>query len=166
MDDRSPAERSRTMAAVRSRDTTPERLVRSALHRTGIRFRLRQKVALPTRTVTPDLVFRGARVAVFIDGCYWHGCPEHCRMPTSNRAYWTDKIERNRERDRRTDAELLAAGWAVLRHWEHEAPDEVARAVATALGRGVDGAAPAGPGPRTAQQGSRTTKRVRSATRS
>lgn len=154
------------MAAVRSRDTTPERLVRSALHRAGVRFRLRQKIELPTRAVTPDLVFRRARVAVFIDGCYWHGCPEHCRMPASNRDYWNDKIERNRDRDRRTDTELHDAGWTVVRHWEHEAPDDVARAIATALGRAAADAPAPDQEPPVGQRGRRTTKRVRSATRS
>src|SRR4051794_35326709 len=118
------------MAAIRSRDTTPERLVRSALHRKGVRFRLGQSIRLPDRRVTPDLVFRGAHVAVFVDGCYWHGCPKHCRMPSSNQAYWKQKIGGNQVRDRRTSEELEDAGWVVLRFWEHESPDAVATAIA------------------------------------
>lgn len=121
------------MAAIRSRDTTPERLIRSALHRKGVRFRLGQTIRLPDRRITPDLVFRGAGVAVFVDGCYWHGCPKHCRMPSSNQAYWEKKISSNRARDHRTNDELEQVGWVVLRFWEHESPEEVADAIAQAI---------------------------------
>jgi len=122
-DDRSPAQRSQTMRQVRSRDTSCEVQLRRCLHRLGLRYSLQRR--LPG---SPDIVFVRARVAVFVDGCYWHGCPEHCRMPSSNRDYWTRKIERNRARDRRVDEELGAMGWRVVRVWEHEVQPDAARA--------------------------------------
>jgi DNA mismatch endonuclease, patch repair protein len=108
------------MAAVRSKNTTPERLLRSALHAAGVRYRLGQDVVVAGRKVRPDLVFRRVRLAVFVDGCFWHGCPDHCRMPNTNRDYWTPKIDRNRARDQNTDDVLRSAGWTVVRVWEHE----------------------------------------------
>lgn len=135
MDDRDPAARSRTMAAIKSRDTSAERRIRSALHRAGVRFRLGQQIVTGGRRVRPDIVFRRARVALFIDGCFWHGCPQHCRMPSSNVKYWNPKIERNRTRDQRNDEELRATGWTVVRVWEHDDPAAVVDVVTTALGR-------------------------------
>lgn len=117
------------MAAVRSTNTTPERLLRSALHALGVRYRLGQTIHAGGRRVRPDIVFKRAGVAVFIDGCFWHGCPEHCRMPGSNTDYWNAKIERNRARDYATDEELRAAGWIVMRAWEHEDPRTAAERV-------------------------------------
>ncbi|MEC9374067.1 MAG: very short patch repair endonuclease [Planctomycetota bacterium] len=114
-DDRSPAQRSETMRRVRSRDTSPERLLRSALHRRGMRYSLSRK--LPGK---PDIIFTRARVAVFVDGCFWHGCPDHCRRPSSNTDYWLAKIDRNIARDRRVTAELKSLGWRVIRLWEHQ----------------------------------------------
>lgn len=134
MDDRSAADRSRTMAAVRSTNTSPERSVRAALHHLGVRYRLGQVVEAGGRRVRPDLVFKGARVAVFVDGCFWHGCPDHCRRPGSNVDYWNAKIERNRARDVRNEEALTVAGWTVVRVWEHEAPAEAAAALAELLG--------------------------------
>lgn len=122
-DDRTPAQRSETMQRVRGTDTSCEVALRSALHRRGLRYSLRRK--LPGR---PDIVFTSARVAVFVDGCFWHGCPEHCRRPSSNRAYWHAKIERNVARDRRVDSELVAMGWRVVRVWEHAVRASPARA--------------------------------------
>lgn len=110
-------------------DTNPERLVRSSLHRHGLRFRKNQVLAVDDIRVTADIVFRSERVAVFIDGCFWHGCPEHGRAPKTNPTYWTAKLARNVERDARNTALLRAAGWTVLRHWEHEQPDEVADSI-------------------------------------
>lgn len=121
------------MAAVRSQNTTPERLLRSALHTAGVRYRLGQDVVVAGRKVRPDLVFRRARLAVFVDGCFWHGCPQHCRMPNSNRDYWTPKIDRNRARDERTDEALRSAGWAVVRVWEHDDPTAAAARVSGLL---------------------------------
>lgn len=113
-DDRTREQRSETMRRVKSRDTSCERALRSALHRRGLRFRTRSD--LPG---SPDMVFARARVAVFIDGCFWHGCPKHCRVPVSNRAYWRAKIARNMARDVRTSAALRREGWRVVRVWEH-----------------------------------------------
>lgn len=121
------------MAAIKSRDTSAERRIRSALHRTGVRYRLGQQIVVEGRRVRPDIVFRGAKVAVFIDGCFWHGCAEHCRMPSSNVDYWRPKIDRNQARDRRNDEELLAAGWTVVRVWEHDEPSAVVERVIGAL---------------------------------
>jgi len=123
--------RSRTMAAIKSTDTAPERALRSQLHAIGIRYRLGQSVRLPNgRPVKPDMVFTGRRIAVFVDGCYWHRCPTHCRMPSSNQDYWERKFDRNVERDRDTDLRLAEAGWTVVRVWEHESPQVAARRVA------------------------------------
>jgi DNA mismatch endonuclease, patch repair protein len=121
-----------TMRGNRRRDTRPELAVRSALHRMGLRFRVDARPD-PSLRRTADIVFRPARVAVFIDGCYWHGCAQHYVVPATNEGYWTPKIAGNIARDRDTDARLAALGWAVLRHWEHEEPLAVAEAVAAAV---------------------------------
>jgi DNA mismatch endonuclease (patch repair protein) len=81
------------------------------------------------------MVFRPAKVAVFIDGCYWHGCPEHYVPPKTNPGYWSDKVARNMARDRDTDQRLTEAGWAVLRFWEHEASEDCAARIATEVER-------------------------------
>jgi DNA mismatch endonuclease (patch repair protein) len=117
------------------RDTLPEVAVRSALHRRGLRFRRDHAIWLPDRVVRPDVVFAGARLAIFIDGCFWHVCPIHGNQPRANTAYWKPKLARNVSRDRAVDAALEAAGWRVLRAWEHEAPEAVADRVQLALGR-------------------------------
>ncbi|MFD7789743.1 very short patch repair endonuclease, partial [Streptomyces sp. NPDC059759] len=106
----SSAARRRNMQAIRSRDTKPERLVRSLLHASGLRYRVAAK-PLPTLRRTADIVFRPAKLAVFIDGCYWHGCPDHYVPPKTNQGYWSDKVTRNMARDRDTDKQLQAAGW-------------------------------------------------------
>lgn len=109
------------MQGNRSRDTKPELAVRTLLHGIGLRYRVdvRPERAIRRRA---DVVFTRARVAVFIDGCFWHGCPDHFRYPVEHADYWRDKIGRNRERDAETDALLDAAGWRVLRFWSHESP--------------------------------------------
>src|SRR5690554_5676106 len=107
-DDRTIEERSETMRRVRSRDTSCELLLRRELHRRGLRYSLRRK--LPG---SPDVVFVAKRVAVFVDGCFWHGCLIHCRRPSGNAGYWNAKIERNMERDVRVNATLTAQGWRV-----------------------------------------------------
>ncbi|RMH24522.1 MAG: very short patch repair endonuclease [Planctomycetota bacterium] len=117
------------MRRVRARDTSCELALRRALHARGLRYRLR--IDLPGR---PDVVFVAARVAVFVDGCFWHGCPEHCRRPASNRDYWRAKIERNMARDARVTRELSAAGWRVVRLWEHEVGASPARCAARVEG--------------------------------
>lgn len=127
--------RSRNMAAIRRRDTKPEKALRSALHALGYRFRVDHRLDLPAARVRPDLVFTRRRVAVFVDGCYWHGCPEHGRRPSiRNAEYWGPKLEGNVARDRRADHALIEAGWTVIRVWEHEQLDDAVQAVERALG--------------------------------
>ncbi|MGA8983269.1 MAG: very short patch repair endonuclease [Candidatus Acidiferrales bacterium] len=112
----SPEVRRRTMQAVKSKDTVPELLVRSLAHQMGYRFRLHRK-NLPGK---PDLVFPGRRKAIFVHGCFWHGhdCARGARVPKSNRDYWTEKIARNKERDRAASAALAHSGWTYLILWE------------------------------------------------
>lgn len=123
------------MSANRPRDTKPEVALRSAVHARGLRYRVSAR-PIPGVRRTADLVFPGPRVAVFLDGCFWHGCPEHYRPSSRNSEYWTSKIAATRKRDQETDELLAEAGWAVIRVWEHEpaedAADRVERAV---LGR-------------------------------
>lgn len=130
----SSAARRRNMQAIRSRDTKPERLVRSLLHAQGLRYRVAAK-PLPGFRRTADIVFRPVKVAVFIDGCYWHGCPEHYVPPKTNSGYWSDKVLRNVTRDRDTDERLKAEGWTVLRFWEHEPAEETAVEIAATVSR-------------------------------
>lgn len=120
------------MVANRSRDTGPELAVRRAVHRRGFRYRVN---AEPWRGMgrRADLVFRPVRTAVFVDGCYWHGCPEHGTQPATNRQFWAGKVRRNQERDRETDARLAEAGWTVLRVWEHEDAEEAAERIAATV---------------------------------
>jgi DNA mismatch endonuclease (patch repair protein) len=118
--------------ANRGRDTGPERRLRSALHRRGLRFRLHQRVA-PGLRITPDIVFPRARVVVFVDGCFWHRCPQHGLLPKANREWWADKLAANVARDRRADVELGALGWTVIRVWEHEDSEAAAERVALAV---------------------------------
>ncbi|MCD0486168.1 very short patch repair endonuclease [Streptacidiphilus sp. ASG 303] len=114
-----------SMLGNRSRDTSPEKALRSLVHAAGLRYRVCAR-PLPDLRRTADLVFRPAKVAVFVDGCYWHGCPVHYVPPKTNPGYWSDKVARNIARDRDTDERLRAAGWTVLRFWEHEPSDECA----------------------------------------
>ncbi len=117
------------MRANRRVDTAPELALRRLLHAAGLRYRVDFPIEIAGQWVRPDVVFTRLRLAVFVDGCYWHGCPEHCRIPTANRDYWTAKIERNRARDLRNTAMLAEAGWEVVRAWEHERPEETANRV-------------------------------------
>jgi DNA mismatch endonuclease (patch repair protein) len=119
------------MRANRRANTGPERRLRSALHQSGLRFRALVRVPVD-RGVQVDIVFPRARLAVFVDGCYWHACPTHFRMPATNREYWAQKVARNQERDQRDDARLRECGWSVLRIWEHEALDDAVARVAAA----------------------------------
>ena len=123
--------RSRWMARIRSRDTAPERLLRQILWRRGRRYRLHVRLGRSA----PDLVFAARRVVVFLDGCFWHGCPDHYVAPRSSRAFWSAKLRANVERDIRVTADL-EQGWTVLRFWEHqveEDPEGVADVVEAAL---------------------------------
>lgn len=116
------------MQANRHRDTKPEVAVRRLLHARGLRYRVDTR-PIPAVRHTADIVFTKARVAVFIDGCWWHGCPQHHRPPRINSDYWHDKVERNQQRDRRVTVLLEDAGWRVVRAWEHQDPSEVAAQV-------------------------------------
>jgi DNA mismatch endonuclease (patch repair protein) len=107
------------------RDTAPEVELRRELHRRGLRFRVSFRPSVAVRS-TADLVFTRAKVAVYVDGCFWHSCPEHGTMPASNRDWWHEKLERNKARDREADEALAAAGWRVVRVWEHETAREAA----------------------------------------
>jgi DNA mismatch endonuclease (patch repair protein) len=124
-----------TMRANRRRDTGPELALRRELHRRGLRYRVDHRPVAETRCRV-DIVFTRARVAVFVDGCFWHGCPSHGNVPRANREWWAQKLALNAERDRRNDAALELAGWRVVRIWEHEqvgdAAARVQRAVAAA----------------------------------
>ncbi len=125
---RAPMTRSQQMARVRQRDTKPELQLRKALWAAGCRYR--KQAALPGR---PDIAFIGARLAVFVDGCFWHGCPRHYSSSATNRPFWIEKLRGNTERDHRQDAELRALGWRVIRVWECEVKQDLARAVSWVL---------------------------------
>lgn len=134
-----PAATSAAVSAVmkgnRRTDTRPELRLRSALHRRGLRFRKDFPLTGTSgRVIKPDVVFTGARVAVFVDGCFWHACPLHGRVPGGRNAeYWALKMERNRMRDERQNAELCSMGWRVVRIWEHVPVDEAVATVLAAL---------------------------------
>ncbi|MFJ8710794.1 very short patch repair endonuclease [Streptomyces anulatus] len=122
------------MSRQASRDTKPEVAVRKLLHAAGYRFRVNARVPdMPRRTI--DIAFTRAKVAVMIDGCFWHGCPVHATQPKSNAQWWREKLDRNMSRDRETTEHLAAAGWTVLRFWEHETPEGAAELVAAAVER-------------------------------
>lgn len=127
----SPAARA-TMLANRGRDTKPELAIRRRVHARGLRFYVNRRAVSDLRR-TADLVFPRARVAVFVDGCFWHACPDHGTWPKSNEQWWRQKLEANVARDRETDETLTAAGWIVIRAWEHEDPTEVADRVEQAV---------------------------------
>lgn len=114
------------MRANRRTGTRPEVAVRSALHRAGMRFRKDHPIDLEGGRVRPDVVFTRARLAVFIDGCFWHSCPQHATRPRTNAEFWANKLDRNRQRDDRDTRRLERAGWHVLRIWEHETKDLLA----------------------------------------
>lgn len=121
-----PAQRRRCMSRVKSKNTKPELRLRRALWAAGMRYRLRYK--LPGK---PDLVFPAARLAIFVDGCFWHGCPAHATYPKTNAEFWAAKLRENIERDQRVNDQLRELGWRVLRIWQHEVqgnlPDAVER---------------------------------------
>src|SRR6266851_5420894 len=126
--------RSANMRANRRTDTKPELALRRALHRLGYRYRKDYRLDLESgRRVRPDIAFTGRKVAVFVDGCFWHACPEHGSKPRANEWYWGPKLIKNVERDRVNDAALILAGWTVVRLWEHMPIDEAVTTVLTAL---------------------------------
>jgi DNA mismatch endonuclease (patch repair protein) len=115
------------MQANRRVDTRPERSLRSVLHARGMRFRKDLRVDLRGLRVRVDVAFPRAKVAVFVDGCFWHSCPTHGTQPRANKSFWAAKLKRNVERDRRVDQALAEAGWSVVRVWEHEPPEDAAK---------------------------------------
>ena len=122
------------MRGNRRTDTGPELRLRSELHRRGLRFRKDFLVRAGETKVRPDIVFPRRRLAVFVDGCFWHSCPDHGTRPRANASYWSAKLARNTERDRTVNIGLSTEGWLVLRIWEHTPVPEAADRVATALG--------------------------------
>jgi DNA mismatch endonuclease (patch repair protein) len=112
------------MSRIRGKNTKPEIVLRSALWSLGLRYRLHAPLL-----GKPDIVFLGSRVAVFVDGCFWHGCPDHSVKPKTNSSFWKTKLRKNIERDIRASASLEAAGWTVVRIWEHEIKEDISAAV-------------------------------------
>jgi len=121
------------MRANRKKDTRPEIRIRSLLHARGHRFRKQYVIRVPGGGVAVDIAFPSRRLAVFIDGCFWHSCPQHGTVPRANVSYWSPKLERNRLRDRQVDLFLADEGWTVLRIWEHTAAEEAAEIVSARL---------------------------------
>ena len=113
------------MSKVRQRDTAAELALRRELYKRKLRYRVNFKVLDRPRRVA-DVAFPGLKVAIFVDGCFWHGCPEHATWPKTNSDFWRSKIEANRARDEDTNARLITAGWHVVRVWEHELPTDAA----------------------------------------
>ncbi|WP_330440564.1 very short patch repair endonuclease [Micromonospora sp. NBC_00821] len=124
-----PSAATKSMKANRSSGTKPELALRRELFRLGLRYRVGIQIRLASRKVRPDVVFPKRKVAIFLDGCFWHGCPLHGRMPTDPTGYWRAKIGRNRDRDAADMRELEAAGWLAVRIWEHEVASEAAARV-------------------------------------
>jgi DNA mismatch endonuclease (patch repair protein) len=122
------------MLAVRQRDTGPELALRKAVHRLGLRYFV-DSAPMPSLRRRADLVFPRIRLAVFVDGCFWHGCEQHRVPPVANASWWQLKIARTRSRDKDTSAQLQAAGWTVIRVWEHDDAEEAALLVHAAVTR-------------------------------
>ena len=120
------------MQLQRTRDTEPELAIRRLLHARGLRYRVDYS-PLPGFRRRADIVFTRSRVAVYVDGCFWHGCPEHGTRPRRNSAFWTTKLASNKDRDTETDRRLNSAGWTVIRVWEHDDPVVVADLVQSAV---------------------------------
>lgn len=120
------------MLACGQRDTAPELAIRKRLFRMGFRYRV-ARCPVPGLRRKADMVFLSLKVAVFVDGCFWHGCPQHATWPKANGEYWRRKILRNRERDSDTDRCLTDAGWLPVRVWEHEDPEQAARRIANVV---------------------------------
>jgi DNA mismatch endonuclease (patch repair protein) len=118
----------RRMQAAKPRDTAPEKALRSALHRKGLRYRVDAK-PLKESSRRADIIFGSVKVAVFVDGCFWHGCPTHGTQAKANAEFWRLKIKRNQERDKETTKQLEDAGWKVIRVWEHENPKEASESI-------------------------------------
>ena len=121
-----PMTRSEIMSRVKQKDTNAERALRSALHARGLRFRLHRRI----EGVTVDILFRRAKLVVLVDGCFWHGCPQHATYPKSHQDYWLPKLAQNKMRDKQQSARLRKAGWRVIRVWEHDCLPPSSRVVA------------------------------------
>lgn len=141
----SPSARS-VMQGNRASDTRPELALRQRLHGLGLRYRVNAPLPLEGVRRRADVLFPRRRIAVFVDGCLWHSCPDHCRLPRTNADYWHAKLARNQARDTDTNRRLTELGWIVLRIWEHENPEDAAKRVATLVaarsdehGRGKSG---------------------------
>lgn len=124
MDRLSRQHRSWLMSRVRGSDTTPEILLRKALWAEGLRYRLRNKLS-----GHPDIVFIRQKVAIFVDGCFWHSCPLHGTKPKTNVSFWKEKLLMNRARDKRVNTTLRAEGWTVLRFWQHDVQKSLSKCV-------------------------------------
>lgn len=124
------------MLANRRRDTGPEMRVRRLLYAAGLRYRVDYPIPAFNRRRRADIVFPRLRITIFIDGCFWHGCPDHFAAPKSHVHYGEPKIARTQERDLETTTQLRAAGWEVMRFWEHEAPTAVAERVLARIRQG------------------------------
>ncbi|GAA4570262.1 very short patch repair endonuclease [Planotetraspora kaengkrachanensis] len=120
----------KSMQSNKGRDTRPELALRKAAHALGLRYRVSAR-PVPSVRRTADMVFPKAKIAVFLDGCFWHGCPEHHTKSATNAEYWAEKVRRNRERDAETDGLLTAEGWLAIRIWEHEPPLQAAQMIAS-----------------------------------
>jgi DNA mismatch endonuclease (patch repair protein) len=125
----SSPETSRRMAKVRQKGTDAETALRRELYQRGLRYRVDYELLKKPRRVA-DVAFPGLKIAIFVDGCFWHGCPQHGTWPKQNAEFWRQKIEANRLRDADTNSRLLEIGWTVLRFWEHESPIEATEIVA------------------------------------
>lgn len=126
--------RTTIMRANRRRDTGPEVALRSCLYARGVRYRVDYAIRLDgSRPIRADIALPGRRVAIFVDGCFWHSCPEHGTSPKSNRGYWIPKLESNRLRDTRHTLALRSEGWTVIRIWEHDDPSDAADALVAML---------------------------------
>ena len=120
------------MSRQKRKDTEAEMSVRRILHARGLRYRVDVR-PVPELRARGDIVWSGLRLIVFIDGCFWHGCPDHATRPRANAEWWAEKLDNNIRRDRRTDSELRKRGWTVLRFWEHENPEDVADVICAKL---------------------------------
>jgi DNA mismatch endonuclease (patch repair protein) len=122
------------MKAAKPRDTAPEKALRSALHKKGLRFRIDEK---PIKELNrkADIVFRSAKVAIFVDGCFWHGCPIHGTQAKANAEFWQNKIRQNQLRDLDTNEKLKKAGWKVIRVWEHEEQEKIAKRISNTIAK-------------------------------
>ena len=146
------------MRATKRRDTKPELAIRSLLHAAGLRYRVDFRVGTGRSAPRPDIAFTRHRIAVFVDGCFWHKCPLHATAPKTNEAFWAAKLQRNSERDRENDAALRSLGWTVVRAWEHEPAVESAARIIDAVRK-----ASAGPGAPLSTQRAQSSMQSRSA---